>query len=58
MASRMAKLDENLMVKLQKLKVQMFAKYKHTVSISDLVELLYDQDPQLIKLINKLKEEK
>jgi hypothetical protein len=58
MASRMAKLDEQLMIKMQKLKIQMFAKYKRTVSISDLVELLYDQDPQLIKLINTLKEDK
>lgn len=55
MASRMAKLDDKLLTELQKLKVQMYEKYKHTVSISDIVQMLLDQDVLLMNLIKNNK---
>lgn len=51
MACRLAKIEDTLLTNIQKLKIQIYELTGQTVTVSGVIQMIYDQDPLIIKLI-------
>ena len=51
MACRLAKIEDKLLINIQKLKIQIYERTGRTVTVSGIVQMLYDQDPLILNLI-------
>lgn len=51
MACRLAKIEDKLLINIQKLKIQVYEHTGRTVTVSGIIQMLYDQDPLILNLI-------
>ena len=55
MACRLAKIEDTLLTNIQKLKIQIYEMTGRTVTVSGIIQMIYDQDPIIVKLIQNQK---
>ena len=51
MACRMARIEDSLLTTIQKLKIQIYERTGRTVTRSEVIQMIYDQDQIILKLI-------
>ena len=47
----MARIEDSLLTTIQKLKIQIYERTGRTVTISEVIQMIYDQDQIILKLI-------
>ena len=51
MTCRLAKIEDKLLTNIQKLKIQLYERTGRTVTVSGIIQMIYDQNPIILKLI-------
>lgn len=46
------KIDADLMVRIQKIKMAFYEKYHKTISLSEVIQRVFDKDPLIVTLMN------